>query len=1027
MPGTRKDAARQNAAETLVDRLLLDPNWRERVVHVERLPARPPAYADLETAPAVASLLKRRGIPRLFTHQVAGIAAVRGGANVAVTTPTASGKSLVYLVPLLERRLAGELPHALYLSPLKALAQDQRRMVEELGGLLPRAMRLTCALYDGDTPSSARGKVRSEPPALVMSNPDMVHLSLLPSHASWKKFLRGLEYVIIDEAHTYRGVFGSHVSGILRRLKRVCALYGSSPRFVVTSATMRNPDEFLGRLTGERFTVVSESGAPSPPRFFALVKPRANVYTESCELLETVLRAGLKTITFTKARKITELLQMWLAGRARDLAPKVKAYRAGYLPEDRRALERALSSDRLEGIISTSALELGIDIGGLDACILVGFPGTHVSTWQRAGRVGRGSRSAFIAMVGMEDALDLYYLAHPREFFDRSPERLVLDEANPHILKAHLACAAAEDPLSPGEEALFGPSFPQLVAELVAEGRLSESATERRWFCPLKRPQRFVNIRSAGESFTIQSESGALIGTVDGFRAFKECHPQAIYLHAGATLEVTRLHEDKREVRVREVDVDYYTQPTMTEDTRVLRVLDRRPLGPGHVAFGEVRVTTRVVGYERKLVRGGVMLSQHPLTLPPQEFETQAVWLEAPYEVQRLVQVPGLHLMGGLHALEHSMIALFPLFALCDRWDLGGISTPHHPDTDTAAVFIYDGVPGGVGLAKFAYGVYEELLAKTVEHVASCDCTDGCPSCIHSPKCGSHNSPLDKAAMLVLGRAFTEGMPALGGKEEGTTGPGPRPQPAEGPAAEPAKKPAEEPPVAASAVEEGKPRRAVPAAGPAGPADDGSREVSRAGPEPGDTLPAADGPAGDSPTARGHTLVFDLETQKLAEEVGGWDNKRQMRMSVGVVCDITAGEFREYMEGEVRELVDDLARAALVVGFNIRNFDYEVLSAYVPRARLDAIPTLDILESVHRVLKRRVRLDDLTKATLGGGKIADGLDAVRWFRERNLVKLIEYCRHDVALTRDLYQYGLEHGHILYPSIQGTMKLPVDWK
>jgi DEAD/DEAH box helicase domain-containing protein len=505
---------------------------------------------------------------------------------------------------------------------------------------------------------------------------------------------------------------------------------------------------------------------------------------------------------------------------------------------------------------------------------------------------------------------------------------------------------------------------------------------------------------------------------VDGFRAFKECHPQAIYLHAGVTLEVTRLSEDTREVRVREVDVDYYTQPTTTEDTKVLRVRDRRSLGPGHVAWGDVRVTSRVVGYERKLVRGGVMLSQHPLTLPPQEFETQAVWLEAPYEVQRLVQVPGLHLMGALHALEHSMIALFPLFALCDRWDLGGISTPHHPDTGTASVFIYDGVPGGVGLARFAYGIYEDLLARTVGHVASCGCEEGCPSCIHSPKCGSRNSPLDKAGMLVLGRAFTRamkmGLLPAGTKAAAaplavTTGVVPVArdrvgEPAVEPAVEPAEEPAEEP---AAELPDG------PKVGPA----EARPEVAR--------TPEEVRSSREIPPA-GHTVVFDLETQKLAEEVGGWDNKRQMRMSVGVVYDITAGEFREYMEGEVRELVDDLARAALVVGFNIRNFDYEVLSAYVPRARLDAIPTLDILESVHRVLKRRVRLDDLTKATLGAGKIADGLDAVRWFRERNLVKLIEYCRHDVALTRDLYQYGLEHGHILYPSVQGTMKLPVGW-
>ena len=327
-------------AEALVHTLTTDPDWKERVVHVERFPARPARYREMLLHPALTGLLKSRGIDRLYTHQAEAMDAIRSGSNTAVTTPTASGKSLIYLLPLWEQRLAGHAVHALYLSPLKALAQDQRRLVEELGGHLPAAMHLSAALYDGDTPAAARAKIRATPPALLLSNPDMVHLSMLAAHSAWAPFLKGLRYVILDEAHSYRGVFGSHVSGILRRLKRACARYGATPQFIVTSATMRNPEEFLARLTGATFTVIDETGAPAPARFFLLIKPTGNAYTETCELLETTLRAGLKTITFTKARKITELLSMWLAERAPDLAKRVKAYRAGYLPEERRALER---------------------------------------------------------------------------------------------------------------------------------------------------------------------------------------------------------------------------------------------------------------------------------------------------------------------------------------------------------------------------------------------------------------------------------------------------------------------------------------------------------------------------------------------------------------------------------------------------------------------------------------------------------------------------------------------------------------
>lgn len=987
----------RHAAERLLETLQRNPDWRARIVHAEKLPERGAVFAPLDIHPVLVTVLRARGIERLYSHQAEAIKSVREGVSTAVTTPTASGKSVIYLVPLWESRLGGEDARALYLSPLKALAQDQKRLIDGMNAGLPRAAHLTAALYDGDTSPAARAKVRGAPPALVLSNPDMVHLSILASYHGWAKFLSTLKYVILDEAHTYRGVFGMHVSGILRRLRRVCAKYGSRPKFIVTSATLSNPDEFLLRLTGERFRVVAESGAPSPGRHFLLVKPSSNTYTETCELLEEFLSSGLKTIVFTKARRITELLALWLGERAPDMAKHVKAYRAGFLPEERRALEKALVRDELKGIISTSALELGIDIGGLDGCILVGFPGTMLSTWQRAGRVGRGEAPAVVALVGMEDALDLYFLSHPGEFFGRPAERLLLDEANPTILKAHLACAAAEIPLVPGDEREFGPTMHSLVGELVAEGKLMEAAAEKRWHSSLKAPQRHVNIRSTGESFTIESPSGRTLGTIDGFRVFKECHPDAVYLHGGTTYQVTGLDLDAHRVTAREAELDWYTQPVTTEETTVLAQRGEKAFGPGSLAWGDVRVTSRVVQYERHLVRGGGLLSVHDLQLPPQEFETQAVWLVVPHEAQRVVQAPGRQLLGSLHALEHASIALFPLFALCDRWDLGGISTAYHPHPGTAAVFIYDGVPGGVGLARYAWEVYPDLLARVAELIASCPCEEGCPSCIHSPKCGNRNSPLDKAGALALAREF------LGGNQ-----------------------PSGRPPSTPLRSTVASPRAAE--ASPHGAERMAAARAPQSAPVPPSPAPFEDAPAVLARAGRGHghTLVFDLETQKLAAEVGGWDNKRDMRMSVGVVYDVEDGAFRDYMEGEVHALVDDLSQARLVIGFNIISFDFDVLSAYVPRSRMDAFPVLDLLERVHAILKRRVKLADLAAATLGKSKAGEGTEAVKWFRERDYTRLIEYCRVDVALTKELWEFGAQHGYVLFPSAAGVMKVRADW-
>lgn len=940
---------------------------RGHLVHVQEIPARTPRFADLvpPLPEALRAALRHGGIEHLYTHQVDAIAQARAGRDVLVVTGTASGKSLAYQLPVLETLVRDPEARALFLFPTKALEQDQLKSLRQL---LPWGSGIRAEILDGDTPAHRRAQLKEQPPHILISNPDLLHLSLLPHHAAWKAFWERLQFVVLDELHTYKGIFGSHIAHVLRRLHRVTAFYGTRPRFVASSATISNPAEFARNLVGREFALVDDDGSPAQGKRFVFVNPVGSPYGEATDLLLHCIQAGYKTIAFAKARKIAELITMWAHQAAPQLASRLRAYRAGYRPEERRAIEQGLFQEHLLGVVSTSALELGIDVGGLDACLLVGYPGSIASTWQRGGRVGRSGQEALIILVALPDALDQYFMRHPEDFFVRSPEAAIIDPGNRRIVLDHLAAAAAELPLRPADAASYGPELSRRIAELQAEGKLAQSADGSEWYARRRNPARDISIRSVGESFPIVNPAGKTIGSVDGFRAVHECHPGAIYLHQGQQYEVTGLDLAQRKVHARPVEVDYYTQTSGEKETEILHCEEMRDVQKTVARLGRLKVTERIVGYEKRRIFGQDRIGSYPLDLPPHTFETQGLWFEVPEALRDYVkQAPpgGLHFMGGIHAIEHAVIGLFPLFALCDRSDVGGISHTFHPQVGRPAVFIYDGYPGGIGLAERCYRVLEELLRHTLTLLRDCPCEIGCPSCIHSPKCGSGNKPLDKAAAILT----LEGLLGL----------------IEIPATLPA---------AAVSV-------AVPAGTP---------------------RPLGGGPA--SLPAAPRTLVLDVETQRSAEEVGGWDNADRMGLAVAVTQDLDTREVRVYTEKQVDALLDDLSRAARIIGFNIRRFDFSVLRGY--RA-LDyaALPALDMLEEIHSTLGFRLSLNHLAQETLGAPKLADGLQSLAWWKAGERDKVIEYCKADVDLTRRLYEFGRERGYLLYRDYQGRpVRLPV---
>ncbi len=944
--------------------------------------------------PALARTLERMGIRGLYSHQGEAIEKVRAGKNVVIATPTASGKTLTYNLPVVERLLQDSGGKALYLFPLKALEQDQLKAFREFVQPFQVQFPFKAEIYDGDTSSYRRKKIRESVPPVLISNPDMVHLSLLPFHAQWETFFRNLRFVVIDELHTYKGIFGSHLTQVLRRLERVCDFYGASPQVIACSATIANPKAFAEKLTGLPFEAVTESGAPRSGRHFLFLNPNTSPYTLAAKLFLDCIDGGFRTLAFTQARKITELLHAWVLKDRPDLRGKVSSYRAGFLPEERREIEAKLVSGELLGVISTSALELGIDIGGLDVCILVGYPGTVAATWQRGGRVGRADRESLIALIAQPDALDQYFMHHPEDFFGRGFESAVVDPDNSVVVSKHLVCASAEIPLRTDESIIPVQNYAPLLDQLVSEGELLRSASGREWFSHRLNPHRLVDIRSAGEGFTIfEEETKRLIGQISVPRVYSECHPGAIYLHRAESYLVTRLDQGKREAWVKAVDVDYYTRALSEKETEILSVVKTQPFPHFTACYGRLKVTERVRGFEKRRIFGQDLLSVHDLEMPSHIFETMGLWIILPGEMAQRFKEEGLHFMGGIHAVEHASIALFPLFALCDRNDVGGICYPNHPQLEKPAIFIYDGYPGGVGLADYGYGVIEKLLRKTLGLIRDCPCLDGCPSCVHSPKCGSGNKPLDKGAAefvleWILGESRREQAKA---KAEGK--------------------------VKAEVKVEGKDEVFT--------TDMLARDSELDEPEAVATAPT---PAWlKEELARHRVLFLDIETQRSAEEVGGWHNKHLMRVAAAVAYDSREDSYQVFREEGVHELIEKLKSADLIVGFNIADFDYQVLKGYTS-FRFQSLKTFDLLQEVSRQLGYRLSLGHLAHKTLQTEKSADGLQSLQWFKEGRIDEVIAYCQKDVEITKDLFLFGLANGYLLFETRAGQrVRLPVDWK
>ena len=730
--------------------------------------ARAPRFAPIphDLNPALREALSAQGMGELYEHQAAAIDHAWHGATIT-TTGTASGKSLCYLVPTAEVLLGDPRARALYLAPTKALAQDQARRIHNFG-----LKQLRPAIYDGDTPKELRTRIRREA-NIILTNPDMLHVGVLPNHAAWSDLFANLAVVVIDEAHVYRGVFGSHVANVLRRLRRLAARYGTEPRFLLASATIGNPVELGQALTGlTEVALVDDDASPQAPRQYAMWDPplldedsgaRRSAVSEAADIVTDLVKGGARVICFMKARKGVEMISRMVRESLEDEAPmladKVSPYRAGYTPEQRRDIEERLTRGDLRAVIATNALELGIDIGALDACVVVTFPGTVASLKQQWGRAGRRSEGLALYVAG-DDALDQYFCRNPEAFLDRPVENAILDPFSEQIHAQHLLCAALEAPIVPDDLPFFGPQTLDAIEALVADGGLVKRPSGHVLAVPDSYPASTVSLRSASaESIAvINGRSGEVMGTVELGRAFATVHQGAVYFHLGQAYLVRDLDVQNGTAVVDPFEGEWYTQPKTDTMTTIDRLLDRRDVPGAKLSFGEVSVTETVIGYQRKRYGDHDAIDLIGLDLPTTTFSTQALWYEPTHEAMH--DMPMDAMLGALHAAEHTQIAVLPLLAMCDRWDIGGLSTNLHPQTAGPTIFIYDGHPGGIGITREGFRRFEDLSQSALSLLKQCPCESGCPSCVQSPKCGNLNEPLHKAGATML----LEGVLGIGPK-----------------------------------------------------------------------------------------------------------------------------------------------------------------------------------------------------------------------------------------------------------------------
>ena len=764
--------------EALVERLVAVPGREGRLQHLEVLPPRHAVHADWPAwvPDPVRDAFVRSGVERPWQHQVVAADAAHDGAHVIVSTGTASGKSLAYQLPALSDITSGRGPRgergaaALYLAPTKALAHDQ------LAGLRDLRLDVRLSAHDGDSSREEREWTRNHA-EYVLTNPDMLHRSLLPSHARWASLLGSLRYVVVDECHHYRGVFGAHVSHVLRRLRRVCAMYGAHPTFVLASATAAEPEATAARLTGLDVVALTRDDSPRGQVSLLLWEPpftshagengapvRRAASSEVADLLADLVAEDVRTLAFIRSRRGAEQVALTAAELLAEVDPslpgRVAAYRGGYLPEERRELEAALRRGDLIGLAATNALELGIDISGLDAVLIAGFPGTRAAFWQQVGRAGRGAQDALGILVARDDPLDTYLVTHPETLIGAPVEAAVFDPANPHVLGPHLCAAAQEAPLTEADLPLFGPTAGDVLDGLTEAGLLRRRPrgwfwTDRRRACDL------TDIRSTGGSAVqlIEADTGRVVGTVDPSGAHNTAHPGAVYVHRGETWLVESLDLEHHVAVMRQAEPPYSTTARETTEISIVQTRERVSWGGCELRLGEVDVAHQVVSFLKRRQPGGEVIAEEPLDLPERALRTTAVWWTVPDDVLAETGLAALDVPGAAHAAEHCSIGLLPLFATCDRWDIGGVSTARHADTGVLTVFVYDGHPGGAGFAERGFRSAAAWLEATRETIASCECASGCPSCIQSPKCGNQNNPLDKAGAVVLLDALLAGAP----------------------------------------------------------------------------------------------------------------------------------------------------------------------------------------------------------------------------------------------------------------------------
>ena len=767
MPSTTSPRSRRGSE--LVRHLAAVPGREERLTHVETLAPRAAVFGDWPgwVAPDVRDALVARGVMRPWLHQVQAAEIAHAGEHVVLSTGTASGKSLGYQLPALTAVRAGRGSRGqrgatvLYLAPTKALAQDQ------LSGLTALGLDLRVTTHDGDSGRDQRDWARDHAD-YVLTNPDMLHRSLLPGHARWSAFLGSLRYVVVDECHHYRGVFGAHVSQVLRRLRRICAHYGADPTFVLASATVAEPETAAGRLIGLPVRAVTDDASPRGQVTLALWEPSFTSYagengapvrraasSETADLLADLVAEGVRTLAFVRSRRGAEQVALTAAELLAEVDPslpgRVAAYRGGYLPEERRAIEQALRDGSLVGLAATNALELGIDVSGLDAVIMAGFPGTRAALWQQVGRAGRDAQDALGLMVARDDPLDTYLVHHPEALFGRPVEATVFDPDNPYVLGPHLCAAAQEIPLTDDDLPLFGDAAPGVVAGLVDAGLLRRRP--RGWFwTDRRRAADLADIRAAGGSpiQLIEADTGRVVGTVDGGRAHSTAHEGAVYVHRGETWLVESLDLDEHVAVMSRAEPDYSTSAREVTDITIVEERLHQEWGRSRLSLGEVDVSHQVVSFLKRRRPSGEVIGEELLDLPVRALRTTAVWWTVPDELLTDAGLATADLPGAAHAAEHCSIGLLPLFATCDRWDIGGVSTALHGDTGRLTVFVYDGHPGGAGFSERGFEAARDWLSATRDTIASCTCTEGCPSCIQSPKCGNQNHPLDKLGAARL-------------------------------------------------------------------------------------------------------------------------------------------------------------------------------------------------------------------------------------------------------------------------------------